>query len=693
MLKNYLKIAARTLYRHPFYAGLNILGLAVGLASCLLIFLYVTDELSYDRFHEQADEIYRLNWDFNWNDTEGIGPGTPPPLAATLASELPEVEATTRIYPVADMVVRYEDQFFNETRIFGVDPNFFDFFSFTLLEGDPQTALSEPGSVMLTEAMARKYFGQAPALGQTLRLGDDQQLFAGTYSSTFTVTGIVQDPPHNTHFEFDMLTSMASHPLVTYFDWSWVWMQVATYARVPAPADLDAAEAKIVELVAKHAPPAFNRIGFSYDDLIEGGGRWNFVFQPVTDIHLGSQNIGNRVGPIGNRTYLTIFTVVALFILLIACINFMNLSTARSTNRAREVGVRKVLGSVRRSLMGQFMTEAVLLSGLAMVIAVVLAAALLGPFRQLAGKPLALTLLEPWWLPAALIGLAVLVGLLAGSYPSLYLSAFQPIDVLKGRIVSGKSGRRFRNGLVVVQFAISITLITATLLVDSQMRFFSQADVGFDKEGVLVISNQNDRLGGQAEAFKELLKSRPAIVNAAVSTGVPSSRAFQDFYKIEGQPEEQFELTSYMVDDDFAATLGLEFVQGKGFSKDRPTSARGVVLNERAARRFGWDDPIGKTITYPSRGDYTVIGVVKDFNFASLRQPIMPFALFHQASESYTIPNSNVVVRLWQDDVPQTLAQIEEAWTALAPDAPFMIFSMRRSRRSTGPSSGWNCFS
>ena len=671
MLKNYLTVAARNLHRHPFYAGLNIVGLAIGLASCLLILLYVTDELSYDRFHEKADDIYRLNWDFSWNGREGMGAGTPPPLAATLVNEIPEVEAVTRIYAVSDMVVRYEDKFFNETRIFGIDSTFFEFFSFLLLDGNPATALAEPGNVILTETTARKYFGQTPALGQVIRIGEDSEFLGRPYSSTFKVTGIIADPPSNSHFDFDILTSMPSHPQVAYFDWSWIWMQVTTYALVDEQASLADLEAKITELVAKHAPPAFARVGFSYDELIAGGGRWNFLFQPLTDLYLGSQYIGNRVGPVGSRTNLYIFSVVALFILLIACINFMNLATARSTSRAREVGVRKVLGSVRRDLVGQFMTEAMLQSILAMVVAVALAAALLVPFSQLAAKPLDLNLLETAWLPVALVLLTLVVGFLAGSYPSLYLSAFRPIEVLKGGIISGRRGQRFRNGLVVVQFAISIALICCTLLVQSQMRFFRQADMGFDKEHVLVISNENDRLNNQAASFKEILKNRPQIANAALTTGVPSAFAFQDYYKIEGQGDEQYELSSYMVDDDFAATLGLEIMEGQGFSEDFPSSARGVILNESAVRLFGWDHAVGKTILYPSVGEYTVIGVVKDFNFRSLRQPILPFALFHEDSGSYQIPQSYVVVRLQRDDIKNTLALIEEEWKALAPGAPF----------------------
>ncbi len=671
MLKNYLTIAFRNLHRHPLYAGLNIAGLAIGLASCLLIALYVADEQSYDRFHENGDSIYRLNWDFNWNGTEGVGPGTPPPLAATLVRDIPEVGATTRIYPVSDLVVRYEEQFFNETRIFGVDPNFFDFFTYPLLEGDPTTALAEPGSVLLTEEAARKYFGDAPAVGKVIQIGKDTEFFGRPYSSTYTVTGVLRQPPRNSHLAFDMLTSMASHPQVAFFDWSWVWMQVTTYAEVQAGASIPAIEAKMIDMVATHAPSAFDRIGFSYEDMIADGGRWNFVFQPLTDIYLGSNTIGNRLGPLGNRTDLYIFSMVAFFILLIACINFMNLATARSTNRAKEVGMRKVLGSVRRNLMGQFMMEALIQSFMAMLLAVGLVALLVVPFSYIAAKPLDLSLLHPVWVPLLLLALTALVGLLAGSYPSLYLSAFRPIEVLKGSLHTGKRGARFRNGLVVLQFALSIALIISTLVVQSQMKFVRQADVGYEKEGLIQISNFNNRLEGQAESFKEVLKTRPSVLAAALTTGTPSTSGFQDYYKVEGQGDEQFDLFSYMVDEDFIATLGLDLVQGEGFSRDKPSSARGIILNESAVQRFGLEDPIGKFITYPGQGEYPVVGVLADFNFMTFHQPIVPFALFHQASESYEIPDSYVLVRVQREDLSSTLAMIEAEWERLAPGAPF----------------------
>jgi putative ABC transport system permease protein len=670
MFKNYLKVAFRNLFKRKLYSFINVGGLAIGLACAILILLWVRDELSFDRFHKNAATIYRVNWDFKWNNNEGIGPGTPPPLAATLANEIPEVAAATRIYPASKMIVRYEEKFFSEDKIRGVDPNFFGFFDFKLRAGNAATVLAEPNSVVLTEQAARKYFGDESPLGKIITIGEEKQVFRGTYHNTFKVTGVVQSPP-NSHVQFDMLTSMASHPEVSFFDWNWIWMQVTTYAKFAPGVSPKVVEAKVPPLVKKYAPAAFKRVGFSYDELINNGGRWNFVFQPMTEVYLGSAQIGNRLGSMGNRMYVYLFLITAGFILLLACINFMNLATARSANRAREVGVRKVLGSQRGMLVGQFLAESMLCSALAMLLALFMVELLVAPFNQLAGKALRFNLFDPVWLPAVLILLTLLVGFIAGSYPGFYLSSFQPVQVLKGKLRPDMKSGRLRNGLVVFQFAITIGLIACTLLVQKQMNFVRQADLGFNKEGVVIISNENNRLGNQAETFKERLKSDSRIINASVSTGVPPYYGFQDYYKAEGKGEEQFDLISYMTDEDFLATLDIEIAQGRGFSKDFSTDAAGVLINEAAAKVLGWDNPIGKTIAYPSGGDYKVIGVMKDFNFLALYSPIMPFALFHHASKSYTIPASYIVVRIKRGNLENSIKFLESAWKAFAPTTPF----------------------
>lgn len=447
-------------------------------------------------------------------------------------------------------------------------------------------------------------------------------------------------------------------------------MQVATYVIIDDRAVLSELEAKITDIVAKYAPAAFTRVGFSYDELIESGGRWNFVFQPLTDIHLGSANIGNRLGPVGNKTYVSMFAVVAVFILFIACINFINLATARSANRATEVSIRKVLGSVKKNLMGQFLTESVIFSFLAMLIALGLTELLLNGFNQISGKTLELNLLQPVWLLPFLILLTLFVGVVAGSYPALYLSKFQPVQVLKGKLVAGTKSQGLRNTLVVFQFAISIGLIICTFVVHKQMQFMRKADTGFTKEGVLVISNENQRLDTHAETFRDKIKTNPEVINATLSTGLPPYGRFQDYYKLTREGKEQFELTSYITDENFLTTLDIEVVEGRGFSKEFNES-HNVILNESAVEQFGLDNPIGKRIFYPSSGEYEIVGVIKDFNFLALQQPIFPFALFHHSSNSYTIPNSYVAVRLQADNLETTLNKIKNDWQALAPASPF----------------------
>jgi putative ABC transport system permease protein len=669
-----LTVALRSLRRHRGYALLNVLGLSVGMACSLLIGLYVRDELSYDRFHADAARLHRVNWDFDWNGNAGVGPGTPPPLAAAFTGGIPEVEAATRLYPASRMVVRRGDVVFDERRIVAADANFFDLFSFPLRAGDPRTALAAPNSVVLTAATARKYFGDAPALGQALTIGEDHPVFGQyMYSSTFRVTGVVEDPPPNSHLQFDLLTSMASHPEVAHFDWSWVWMQVTTYVRTRPGASVAAAEAKARALVPRVAATGFRRVGLDYAELLAGGGHFAFVLQPLLEVYLDSGATGNRLGPVGNRTTVWVFSTIAAFLLLIGCINFMNLATARAATRAREVGVRKVLGSRRRTLVAQFMAEALVFSLLALPIALLLARALVGPFNALSGKALAFDLLRPAWLPAALVGGTVLVGLVAGSYPGLYLSSFRPIQALRGAFKPGGTSVRLRQGLVVFQFTMTIALIACALVVQRQMDFLRTVDLGFDQDGVVVVSNENDRLHGQAEAFRARLERHPDVLAASVSTGVPPSDGFQDGYTAEGRGDEQLALISYLTDEHFVSTLGVELVEGRGFSRDHAADASGVILNEAAVAAFGWEDPVGRTVRYPGgdNAEFRVIGVMRDFNFMTLRTPVTPFALFHRASGSYDIPDSYVVVRVAPGDLERRLQLLEAEWEAFAPDTPF----------------------
>ena len=671
MFKNYLLVAYRNLTRNKIYTLINIAGLATAMVCAILIFKWVKSELSYDSFFKDSNSIYRLNWSFKWNGNEGITPTSPPPLAAKLVDEIPEVSASTRIYPTQSMVVRYKDKFINEDKIFGVDTNFFNVFNFKLLEGNLKTALLLPNSVILTKSEAKKYFGNESPLGKIITIGDRKQNFAGYYNNVFNVTGVVQDPPENSHILFNMLTTMSSYPKVSYFNWSWVWMQVVTYIKLKDNSSVVSIEPKVKKIVSKYAPTAFKRVGFSYKDLVAGGGRWDFVFQPLKDIYLGSAQIGNPLGEIGNKSYVYAFSLIGVFILLIACINFMNLSTARSEKRAREVGIRKSLGSSRNALFFQFVIESIVYSLLALPISLVLAEFLITPFNNLVGKSFSLNLLNPIWQIPVLFSLAVFIGTAAGSYPGIFLSSIDPIKILKSNTHSRTRGKTFRNILTTFQFAISIGLIVCTLLVQKQLLFIKNSNLGFNKENVIIISNVNNPLGNKVNAFKEMIKANSNIIDATVSTGIPPNFGFGDFYKVPGKGDEQILLASYMTDENYLNALKIQLKQGRNFQKDHPTDANSVILNETAVRQFGIKDPIGKTINYPSKGNYTIIGVIKDFNFMDLHSPILPFALFDQRSNSYQIPESYIIVRLNGNDISNSISMLKSTWNSFTNETPF----------------------
>ena len=671
MIKNYITITLRNIKKYKLYSFINITGLALGLACALVILLWVNDELSYDRFFKDASKIYRVNWDYKWNNNEGVGSTTPPPLAKSLLSDIPSVTAATRIYKVPQNTVRYDDRFFNEDGIISADSNFFSFFNYTFIEGNANTALKEPSCVVLTETISHKYFGNESPLNKIVTIGKNR-IFSGLkYENSFKVTGVIKDPPHNSHIQFDMITSISSNPEVAYFDWSWIWMQVVTYVKIDNPSNVRVIESKIPTMVKKYAPSAFKRVGFSYDELIKNGGRWNFLFQPLEHIYLESSDIGNRIGPLGDKKYVYVFSLIAVFVLLIACINFMNLTTARFETRTREIGVRKVLGSSQKMLSAQFLFESVIFSVLAMILAVCFVELLRPAFNNLTGKSLAIDFSSSPLLLSSVLILTLLVGLVAGSYPAFYMSSFKPILILKGTNRTEGRAKTYRNLLVVFQFVITTCLIASTLLVNKQISYMNEADLGFNKENLLVISNMNSQLGNNAEVFRDDLLNNPGVINASVSTGVPPNWGFEDLYKIQGKSDEQFDLISYMTDDNFISTMGIDIIKGRGFSKDFSTDARSIILNESAVKTFGLEDPIGKTVTYPSMGDYKIIGIVRDFNFLSLHSPITPFALFHSTSKSYKIPDSYVVVRISGNNVKNTINVIEEKWKEFAPASPF----------------------
>lgn len=664
MLANYFKIAFRNLWRQRGYAALNIIGLAVGMACCLLMILYVQHELSFDRFHVNADHIYRLNLSAKMGEMDEVVGGTPPPLGERLRQDFPEVERATRIFPLRSTLVQYENNIFNEPNVLATDEYFLQMFSFKLLEGSSNLALKDPKTAVITKSTAEKYFGTASAIGKTLLLGNEKR--------EFKVIGVVENPPSNAHFTFGILTSLSSYYVVTnVFDWSWVWCQLVTYVQLREGASATALEAKFPQMVEKYAPAAFERIGQSFAEVKKQGGHWDFSLLPLTAIHLHSDRVENPLGETGSIVYVYMFSAVAVLIIVLACINFMNLATARAARRSKEVGIRKSLGVSRKYLVAQFLAESLLASVLAAVCALCLIELFLQPFNTLSGKALRLDFMGNPLLTVSILALTVLVGFAAGLYPALYLSSVKPVEVLAGKLRLGVRSAGLRNALVVFQFATSVMLIASTILVYSQMDFVRTMNVGFDRENIIVIDNAN-RLGQKAESFKQSLLAQSSIAKVSYSTMIPGRGAFGDFYKPEAAPLKDLTLSSYLADEDFIPTLGMKIIKGTNFSKENLADCQsGVLLNEEAAKKIGWSDPIGQYITYPggNNSKFKVIGILKDFNSESLRTAIAPFAVFHEASKTYSIRSSCVVVRVRAGQTRAAVEILERQWKQFTGDS------------------------
>ena len=662
MLKSYLLIALRNLRKHKFYAFLNVAGLALGVTCCLLITLYVLDELSYDRFHAKADRIYRLNADVKFGGQEQRMAVTSDPMGFTLVKDYPQVEQAVRFRNQGGSLVQKGDQRFKEERVIFVDSTLFDVFTLPMIAGDPRKALAQPNSVVITETTARKYFGTANALGKVLRFDS---------RNDYQVTAVIRDLPANSHFRFDFFLSMQN--LAESKQGNWVSHNFNTYVVLRKDADPRQLEARFPEVIRKYVGPVVKQLLNinSIDEFERTGNFIRYSLLPLTDIHLRSDREG-ELSANGNIQYVYIFSAIAGFILLIAGINFMNLATARSASRAKEVGVRKVLGSPQSSLIGQFLTESVLLSVIAFGLATGCAYGLLPYFNQLAVKEMTMPFLtDPWLIPALLVG-ALLVGLLAGSYPAFFLSAFRPIRVLKGDVSRGSGSGRLRSGLVVFQFTASIILIVGTVVVYNQLDYIRNKKLGFNKEQVLIVEDAYAL--GNAESFKNEVLRLPGIVGGTV-TGylpIPSWRSDNPFFP-EGviQPEKAVSMQYWGVDHDYVKTLGMEITQGRDFSRQLLTDSSAVILNEAAAKLFGYREPVGKrvstfrNINTKEIQTFTVIGVVKDFHFESLRQNIGALCLVLGRN------NGSVAFRLKAEDAAPTLAAVEGQWKKMAAGQPF----------------------
>ena len=655
MFRNYFKVAFRNILKYKFFSFINIIGMMIGVTACLLIILYVSDELSFDKFHARSDRMYQMALHGKIAGQEIYTSTTCPPMAATLVSDIPEIEEATRLDTYGSAAVKYGEKAFTEDKLFYADSNFFQFFSFKLIEGDPKTALKEPNSIVFTQELATKYFGNEPAMGKLVTVGND--------AATYKVTGIAANAPTNSHVIFTGLVSASTAEHLK----STVWLNngMYTYFILHEGASLDAATEKFKNLVVKYVGPELERfMGVTFKQMGEQGGAYGYFATKVTDIHLRSKTQHN-IEPSGNITYVYFFAGIGVFIIVIACINFMNLSTARSAGRAKEVGLRKTLGSLRGQLIGQFLSESMIYSLIAIVLALVSCYFLLPFFNTLSGKYLGM---DVFLTPAFLLGivaLVIFVGFIAGSYPAFYLTSFNVVEVLKGKVRAGMKSGSVRSTLVVCQFALSIFLIIFTTVVYQQITYMQERNVGIDKHNVLIVQNAG-RIGKNLEGFKNTIKQQPGIVHASFTNnhfpGVNNTTVF----KSSGDEQDHI-MGVYYADYDHMDVMKFEMKEGRYFSRDFPSDSSAILLNEAAVKEFGFKNPLQEEIIYNNNGKLEhlkIVGVYKDFNFESMKMKVRPLAI-RLSNTSYQL-----MVR-YEGSPKEIVSIIEKVWKQQAPGEPF----------------------
>jgi putative ABC transport system permease protein len=679
MVKNALLIFIRNLRRQKLFSTINLLGLTVSIASAVLIYLYVSHELSYDQFHPHVNRIYRINQTFIWGEEKNrqfssTGPG----VATALREELPEAELITSLHTPGNSFISYtkpsgEVITFQEEDILAADTNFFRMFHFPLIQGDVTSVLKQANTMVMRESIARKYFGDENPLGKMVRLGP-----AGN-QQTYEVTGITKDGPDNSYIEFNVLLSMTSFPVIEKLHWSWIWTQLETFVRVREGTDIETTKAKLDVIPRKYAEETLQRVmNISYDEYIKSGKTWELFLQPMSAIHLPDELVYNRLNEVGNKKIVYSLIGIAAFILLLSCINFMNLSTAQFTRRVKEASVRKILGLGRKELSINYFSEAFAFCVLALILATGLAQVFLPWFNQITGKSIELNLLSDGRLMLALLALIGLMALIASSYPTFFLTGFHPIEGIKGKFKAGKTGKAFRDGLVVFQFSISIILLASTAIVYQQLQYVLEKDLGFDKENLLVLNHVETV--NDAETLRQAALNLPGVMSATTCTSLPPRLWGGDTFTAEGLNKENFSLNYTSADEQFIPTLDIKLRNGRNFSKDTPGDVNRVILNYAAIQRIGWkgnESVIGKKIEIPGTEiKFEVVGVVEDFNYWSLESQIEPMAIFHINSTSVLGLGDKKYMALRMQ--PQAsgawtnaLKNLQQVWKTHAGDVPF----------------------
>lgn len=663
MFKNFYFIAIRNLLKHKGYSLINISGLAIGIAGFIFISFYIINELSYDRFHSNYENIYRINGTYSTAVMSGDNATTPVPLANTLLNNYPEVVKATRILKSGSFLIGRGNKKISEDGILFADSSFFDVFDFKLMKGNPKTVLVHPRSMVLSESYAKKYFGDEDPIGQKITMEED--------TTFYIVTGIVQDVPANSHIQFDMLGSVSSND-----DWnSDRWVRPGrgqhTYVVLNNDAKMEVFEEKIQEIIYEHvAPEVESYTGGTFAEWESGGNYIRYRVIPLKDIYLRSTS-SEELEPTGNIAYIYTYSLVGLIILFIAIFNFVNLATAKSSLRAKEVGVRKVIGSTKRNLIQQFIFESIIVALVATFFAILIVTLFTPSFLDLIGKELAIGLTTSYvgWLSIA--GLAILVGILAGLYPAFVLSAFKPVEVLKGTFSSGAKSGWLQKFLVSLQFAATIVIIIGTLVIYNQINFMLTKNLGFDKEQILVI-NRPDGLKRNLEVFKNNLLENPNIRYVSNSNTIPGKKYKVRSYGKKGDPN-SYVFKNNQITYSYQELMGLEMVSGRFFSKEHRLDSNAVVINESAAKAFGFENPVGKNLTSvwkPGRS-LTIIGVVKDYNTESLHRNIRPVSLELSPNniDGYvSIKMSN------SQNIRETIQFIEDTWYKYSDNKPFQYF-------------------
>ncbi|CAL1518021.1 ABC transporter permease [Chitinophaga sp. MM2321] len=653
MFKNYFKIALRNLWRNKGFSAINIFGLALGLATCLLITLFVADELSYDRHNEKADRIFRIDADFLVNGNAFHERYSPAQFGAVLQKDYPQIENSVRLRSYGDrqILVKKDNQTFMERDAFYADSTLFDIFTIPMIAGNPKTALTQPNTIVISESIARKYFNSTDVIGKTLLTEN---------TTTCQISGVIKDMPATSHVHFNFIKAMAG--LDDSRKTQWMSDNYDTYILVRPGTDKQTIDKYLDEATKTYMNSALKAMtGSSIEDLEKSGGHFRYSAIPLTKIHLHS-TLTNEMEPSGNVQYVYIFIIIAFFILLIACVNFMNLSTARSAGRSREVGVRKVLGSQRRDLILQFLTESVLTSFIALLVAVVIAILLLPFLNQLAGKQISVALLLNRWLLPAILLTIITVGLLAGSYPAFFLSSFEPVQVLKGKLATGFKGGWLRNSLVVFQFSTAIILIVGTLVIYSQLSFIRNKKLGYNRNQVLVLQNIGS-LWIHATAFKNEVLQIPGVEAGTMTDALPASTMMntgiysKDAAASAGNVMGLFENS---IDPDYIPTLGMTMASGRNFSAQMLSDSSAIIINETAARLLGFND-INNKYLYSNGGAMArnVVGIVRDFNAGSLRNKIPPMVF---RLDGY---KDKMAFRVSTKNLPALIAQIEKKYHAV----------------------------